>query len=640
MLSFLNAMLGDHSRLQTEKDDRLFHVALDAAPIAVVITDATHAEHPIVYVNARFCQVTGYRPDEVLGRGLEILQRPETGCSQEGLLEQAVGQDHPIPVELVCHRKDGQTFWMRAEFTPITDENGQVARHVGVMSEITETRRSAEELRAREERLRAITEAIPLPMVIVDGDGTVIDANTHAASLLRIEPLRGRQLNDFLDFNEVMDAVRRNGRIQQIEMQVRTANGETLWALGSAVLFCMDRQDVAIVVFVDISEQKQKEAELSRAKDEAERTIRAKSRFFAAASHDLRQPLQALALFTTALEMHVAAGTAQNILSSIKLSLATMEEMFDALLDMSRLDAGVLRAAPEAFMVNDVLERLEVEFMPQAERKRLRLHVVPSSAAVWSDPALLGRILRNFLSNAVRYTQKGKILLGCKREGNNLRIVVADTGPGIPEDQRLAIFEEFYQGRNSGGASSSGLGLGLAIVQRLARLLSHRLDVRSILGQGAAFSVEVPLAEAPGPSPEDAKEEGEGPSDLSGKTVLVIDDDPSVRLGLTVLLKDWDCRVIAVADGAEALAVLRERQKLPDVILTDLSLEDKERAGKAIDHVLDNLGIDVPAFVFTGDTDARDGEVGSPGRRYRVLHKPLNPLKLRTVLAEAMGVDG
>lgn len=248
-------------------------------------------------------------------------------------------------------------------------------------------------------------------------------------------------------------------------------------------------------LLTEVEDLRARVAELTRRIAESEDASRAKSRFFASASHDLRQPLQALALFVSALDTQVTTPQGLTILDAVKQSLSTMDEMFDSLLDMSRLDAGVLKADVRAFVINDVLERLEVEFLPQAAAKGLRLKVVPSSAVVLSDPALLARILRNFLANAVRYTEHGKILVGCRHQGQNLSILVCDTGLGIAADQRTAIFEEYVQCRQR--RSPSGMGLGLAIVQRLAGLLGHGLGLSSVPGRGSVFYVTVPKDIAP-----------------------------------------------------------------------------------------------------------------------------------------------
>lgn len=631
-------MLSYQSRFPGDDDDRLLRAAIDVAPVAVVLTDAQQPDAPAIYVNREFLRITGYTAEEVLGHNLRMLQGPATDPEARAALRQALQANRPVDAELINYRKDGRPFWMRVEITPVFDANGVAVRHLGIMRDVTELHRTAERLREREERLEAIAGAIPLPMLIVDFQGIIEQVNDHAGTAIGTPSLVGRQLEDFIDVGGIWEDVRRTGGVHQVEVQMRTASGELRWVVVSAVRFRVDHRDAAIVAFVDIGEQKRKEQELARARDEAERATRAKSRFFAAASHDLRQPLQALALFATALEQHVDTPTAQNIVTSIKLSLSTMEEMFDALLDMSRLDAGVLIAQPDVFMVNDVLERLEVEFVPQAERKGLSLRVVPSSAAVESDPALLGRILRNFLSNAVRYTDKGRILLGCKRRGVNLMIAVADTGPGIPEDERLTIFEEFFQG--SDRPSSSGLGLGLAIVQRLARLLVHRLEVRSQVGRGAMFGIEVPLAEMPEADMGDDEggddEEGEDLGDLSGSTMLVVDDDPAVREGVQMLLEEWGSTGVTASSGAEALARIEVGLR-PDVILADFRLPEEGGGVGAIERMLAALGEPVPAFLFTGDTDMRDAQNNSAGRTYPVLQKPISAIKLRLVLAAALG---
>jgi PAS domain S-box-containing protein len=643
MISFLTAVLGDHYRLYADKNDRQLRVAIDAASVAIVVTDATAPDNPVVYVNSCFTRITGYTAEEVLGRNLRVLQGAETDPAGREELHRAIAEQRSAAAQLINYRKDGRPFWMQIEITPVFDDAGRLVRHVGVMRDVTERHERAAARRISEERLRAITTAIPLPMVIADDQGVILDANAQALSSLDAAELIGRYLGDYLEWSPLLAQAGQPGGVHQVEICMSTQTGGPLWVLASAVRFHMDAHDAVIVVFVDISEMKRKEEELSRARDDAERAIRAKSRFFAAASHDLRQPLQALALFTSALEMHIATPAAQTILQSIKISLSTMEEMFDALLDISRLEAGVLRASPEAFMVNDVLERLEMEFAPQAQSKGLELRVVPSSEAVLTDPALLGRIVRNFLSNAVRYTPSGKILLGCKRRGSYLSIQVGDTGPGIAENQRLAIFEEFFQGGEP-CRSRSGLGLGLAIVQRLARLLSHRLDVRSVPGRGSIFSVDVPLAALPTRDGGDADEDGEEIAfpDLSGGTVVLIDDDPSVRQGLRMLLEDWGCTVVATPSGTEALEQLRQGGIKPDLILADLRLREQDQDAdcggvRVIDQLLDALNVEVPAFVFTGDTDTRDGQPGRGGRSFKVLHKPLNPLKLREVMAKAMG---
>ena len=344
---------------------------------------------------------------------------------------------------------------------------------------------------------------------------------------------------------------------------------------------------------------------------------------------------QALALFASALDHHVQAPQARTIVQSMKISLRGMEEMFDSLMDMSKLDAGVMRAEPQVFLINDIFQQLESTYGPQAEAAGLELRLVPSSAAVRSDPRLLARILGNFLSNAIRYTRHGSILMGVRHHGDSVSIAVHDTGPGIPDSQRLDIFREFHQGNGSPSGRGVGMGLGLAIVQRLARLLNHRVDVRSVVGRGSCFAVAVPLSEdwspVPGGAEEDAEEEVR---DVVGATVVVVDDDPEIQEGLGMILADWGCQAVVADNADQALSALAHQHLNPDVILADLHLHARGDGISAIRAIRSGTGRQVPAFLFTGDTEA---PIDAAASGFRILRKPLDPLRLRTLLADALG---
>lgn len=236
------------------------------------------------------------------------------------------------------------------------------------------------------------------------------------------------------------------------------------------------------------------EQQLRRAKEQAEQANLAKSKFLAGASHDLRQPIQALLYFTQALAYQLPDESGQRILGDMDRSLAALKSLLDALLDISKLDAGVISAEPRDFPVGELLARIAAEFTPTAREKGLALSVVNSAAYVHSDPTLLGRVLQNLVANAVRYTKRGRILVGCRHRGHCLSIEVWDTGVGIPPDRLADIFEEFTQLAKPEGDASQGLGLGLAIVRRLCRLLQHEVSVRSQAGKGSMFRVDVPLA--------------------------------------------------------------------------------------------------------------------------------------------------
>lgn len=384
----------------------------------------------------------------------------------------------------------------------------------------------------------------------------------------------------------------------------------------------------------DISSRKQAEEALRHAHREAERASRAKSRFLAAASHDLRQPLQAINMFVAALKVSAGADESGEIIASIQESLRATDELLDALLDVSRLDAGVLQPRLRPVAVADLVDRMETEFASQAARKGITLRTVTSSRVVRTDPTLLERVLRNLVSNAVRYTESGRILIGCRRRGRNLRLEVWDTGIGIPADKLGAVFEEFYQLGNPERDRTHGLGLGLAIVDRVSSLLGYRIDVRSIPGQGSMFAIELPndpqlVMPAPAPAPAgDTPDAGA----LAGRLIVAIDDEPMQRRAMRELFGRWGCEVVDGASAAEALARLVELQRPPDAIVADYRLRKEMNGVQAIKTLRSGLGRTIPGVILTGDTEpARLREAEASG--FELLHKPVDTERLFAVLA-------
>lgn len=613
-------------------------LALDAAPIGIAITDARQADNPIIFVNRELSAITGYEAGELLGQNMRLLQGPDTDPTEIARVREAVNRGEALCTELLNYRKNGEPFWMRVNLRPIHDAAGGVVAFVGGLSDQTEARRTEDRLKQSETRLRAFTEAIPLPMLTVRIDGTILRANQAAEEALGVPAgtLPGRPVQDFADENEIVDTslchqIQLKNSVYRVEIRARRPDGRILWILASAQRFKALGEDRYVLVFQDVTQLKQKEQRLTEANEEAERNIRARMRFLAAASHDLRQPLQAMALFASALDRHVTTPQGRTIVQSLKTSLRGMEEMFDALLDMSKLDAGVMKAEPQVFLINDIFEQLEAIYGPQAVAAGLDLRVVPSSAALKSDPRLLARMVGNFLSNAIRYTRSGRVLLGVRRHGGRVRVAVYDTGPGIPESQRLEIFREFRQCAlpNVSGRGGGGVGLGLSIVQRLARLLGHALDVRSTEGHGSVFAVDVPLAEEFLPTATAALEDEEV-CDVSGTTVVVVDDDPEIQEGLEMLLEEWGCIPVVAASAGGALEMLSKIGARPDVILADLHLHDHNSGVSAIAAIRERTGVAAPAFLFTGDTGAPT-ELGEDDD-LRVLRKPLDPMRLRMLL--------
>jgi signal transduction histidine kinase/CheY-like chemotaxis protein len=357
----------------------------------------------------------------------------------------------------------------------------------------------------------------------------------------------------------------------------------------------------------------------------------AKSRFLATASHDLRQPLHALGLLVAQLQSRPHSPDRDRLLVRINAAVAAMNELFNALLDISKLDAGVLTPNITEFFVEELLARVETTFADAAREKRLSLRVVPSCARVRSDFILLERILLNLVSNAIRHTARGGAVVGCRRRGGKLRIEVWDSGPGIAERERGNIFGEFYRLEAPEGTRQGGLGLGLAIVDRLCGLLAHPIELDSVVGKGSRFAVTVPLVSVKAPSIEPTVE----PQDASIRSgtglIMVIDDDDLALEGLGGLLRSWGYTVVAAGSDRAALAAVTHHDKTPDLIIADYQLAAGETGIAAIEAVRSVFGKAVPAFLISGDTAPdRLRHVRTLG--YHLVHKPVSPMALRATL--------
>lgn len=396
-----------------------------------------------------------------------------------------------------------------------------------------------------------------------------------------------------------------------------------------------DELEALAVQFNRMASQLQSSYEgLERKVDERTRQLQdanmAKSRFLAVASHDLRQPLHALNLFVAQLGTEADPAERQRLTRSITSSIDSMNRLFNELLDISRLDAGALTPRVTPFAVDDVLERIATTFSAPAREKGLHFRIVRSSAWVESDPILLGRILLNLVSNALRYTTSGGVVVGCRHVRGMLRIDVCDSGVGIAEDQRRNIFSEFYRIQPDGQESGEGLGLGLAIVERLCALLGHDLALSSTPGKGSLFSVTVPLAAAGARRAPREAAPAVRADVLTGKLVVVIDDDPVVLDGARGLLTSWGCRVVVAATSTEASALLAGTA--PHLIISDLHLLGGQTGVDAIGSLRREFGNEIPAFLTSGDISiGQTGKVGPYG--YPLLHKPVSPMALRAMMS-------
>ena len=360
-----------------------------------------------------------------------------------------------------------------------------------------------------------------------------------------------------------------------------------------------------VITFADITERHRVADELAVAKQKADEANAAKSRFLAAASHDLRQPLQTLALVQGLLAKHVEGETARKLVARLDDTLGAMSGMLNTMLDINEIDAGTVHAEITDFPIGGLLGQLRDEFAFPAQARGLALRVVPCGLTISSDPRLLEQMIRNLLSNALKYTRRGKILLGCRRHNEMLSIEVWDTGIGIPDNQLQAIFDEYLQLDNPARERSRGLGLGLSIVNRLATLLGHHVHVRSVPGRGSVFSIDIKLpTAASGPKLEQGVPGYNDPgqeSDRHTGSILVIEDDPDVRELLEVFLEDEGHEVVTAYDGVRARELIAGGMVKPDLILADYNLPNGMNGAVVAAVIRKELGRPVPAIILTGD---------------------------------------
>jgi two-component system, sensor histidine kinase len=379
------------------------------------------------------------------------------------------------------------------------------------------------------------------------------------------------------------------------------------------------------------------------ARHEAEVANRAKTQFFTAASHDLRQPLHAMGLFAEALRQRVHEPEVAQLVNSINESVDALEGLFSELLDINRIDTGGVEVHEQHFAVGDILRKLRLNFEPSAFEKGLSLRLRSGERIVFADPLLVERILRNLVSNAIRYTNDGSVLVSCRQRRDKVLLQVWDTGIGIRESERARIFEEFYQVPHTGIVSPEqrkGLGLGLAIVKRLADLMHAPLSVRSQPGRGTVFTLELPVGKAPRALAQAVPGKGPLGITLEGRLVVIVEDEPAVRGGLEVLIKGWGASIASfdsVAASAEWARMSDPDIVKPDLLIVDYRLEDGLNGVDAIKALRARFGAAVPAILVTGST-MTGHEMDAQRHDFHLLIKPVVPNKLRAMIAFKLGM--
>lgn len=391
-----------------------------------------------------------------------------------------------------------------------------------------------------------------------------------------------------------------------------------------------DGSEGMVMTLRDISALKRIQFDLRSARDIAEASGESKSRFLRAANHDLRKPLATLRILIYNSLNENDEDHRKDLLHTMDISVSIMEDLLGALLQIGQLDAGQIAARVTTFQLSQIFDRLRIQFAHQAAEKGLSLKFIGTRYTVTSDKALIERIVTNLLANAIRYTDVGKVIVGCRPLGNNLRIEILDSGRGISEEHLPHIFDEFYQVKDTRRARRPGLGLGLNIVKRLADLLRHEISVRSTIGVGSAFGITVPIGNVWHSEHDELEVSEMRGGEFVGKTVLLVEDDLVLRQTMTELLERWGIIVLSSSGAGEALDRLRSSPATPALIIADYSLRG-ELGTNVIRSLRIEIGVQVPALIVTADVDpqiiAEIREAGIP-----VLIKPVSPPRLRVMM--------
>lgn len=582
--------------------------------------------------------------DEMVGRPVDAIHTPEDRAAgaPQAEMRQAAGSGR-AESQRWHMRRDGTRFWGSGLLMPLTADGRR--GFVKVLRDRTGQRRAADALMRSEARFRSLSEAIPQLVWTAVGEGCwtwgsrqwvaytgQADAASHGLGWLeRVHP------DDRDAFRAAWRTAQESGRLE-LDHRLRRADGEYRWfqtralpvrdAEGAVVQWCG--------TCTDISDLKAIEAALRTARDEAEDANRTKSRFLAAVSHDLRQPVQAANLFIGMAQSCDLPPDVADLVDRAAAALENLNGMLSGLLEVARLEAGIVRPEIRPFRLDGLLDRLRSEFGAQAQEARLSFTVGPAPQRVASDPLLVELILRNLISNAIKYTRRGGVTVTTAVEQGTVRIAIADTGVGIPPEEAERIFQDFYQVGGSGREHGRGFGMGLATVARAAKLLGTGVTVRSEPGRGSTFTLHLPREEAPAADSPSAEAVPARPAvhpsgGLAGRSVLVVDDERLVLGAMTLVLRSWGMEVFGARSLAEVRSVLDRLDRPPDLILSDYTLSHGELGTDAV--ALARERGSAGAVVVTGDTSAQR-LAEAEGSGYRLLHKPVLPDDLKSVLEE------
>ena len=633
------------ARLEAERQSTFLRDFSNAIPAMV-----SHYEHPFrcVYANKHYAEFYGRDEQSILG----LTPGEVLGTHYNNTMpfrEQAFGERIPVTYRRSHVDASGEVHWIEVTVVPVVNQDNSILGAAILNQDITKRHLSELALRESEGRLSKFMDA-SAEGVVFHVNGLITDANLSVNKIYEANgnELLGRSVLELIppEFRARASAVIASGADAAYESEIFSARGERIPVeiIGRAMMRNGERLRMAVVR--DIRDRREAQARiheliegLRSEKDKAEAADRAKSVFLAAASHDLRQPIHALGLFLTALRSlsqfpSVRSADLAELCQRMQSSLDGLGQLLNMLLDVSRLDANAVQVERSPTPAQRLLEELDQDFHQLATDKGLRLHVASSRLWVDTDPTVLRRILVNLVSNAVRYTSRGRVLIGCRLRSTEVEFQVWDSGIGIPPEQREAIFEEFFQiGQTpAAGHESHGLGLGLSIVKRSALLLGAPLDLRSIPGRGSMFSIRVPRCQAPLHTAA-AVQEPAYPQSVARMGVLVIDDDEQVLAAMRSVLGVWGHHVFCATSPDEAVVMAISHASDIDLLISDYRLGGNVTAIDAIRAVHACLPRSIPTYILTGDTSPQRireaAELGFP-----LLHKPIDAHALRNILEQ------
>ncbi|KWT92110.1 MULTISPECIES: response regulator [unclassified Variovorax] len=603
------------------------------------------AEHRLTYLSDGLLEKSGVDPAALLGRRwCEV--SPGDGDATWAPLRKALANTQPFQDFVFPHATDGaETLHISISGVPVF-ESGAFAGYRGLGKDVSSRERAAAHLRGSEERFRRMLDTGRDGILMLDADGLISFCNRQAASLLGLEAteLYGLRLDKML-VHEAPPGMAEHGAQEEHGVAVRRADGSTIFVMES--LYPVPGPDGlhagTLAILTDLTVYKQREervrelAALAAQKSEAERASHAKSRFMAAVSHDLRQPMHALGLFIDDLKSAELPEHVYPVLDHMESALHSTQTLLDSILIMSRLETGMVAPNFMVFPLEPLLARLRAAFGPTARQKNVRFVVASSALNVYSDPALLERVMANLVSNALRYTDKGGVIVACRPAGRDVRLEVWDSGMGIPVEHQEAVFREFYR-IERGEDDRGGLGLGLAIVRSCTQLLGCPVQLRSVPGRGSRFSLRIAVGEPRLQAPASAEiqlADDSTDARFEGLRVLLIDDDALILEGTQKLLERWGCHVVPAQSGSQA-DVLLDGAVLPDLVISDLRLEAGELGTEIVARIRRRYRPGLPALLVSGDTSLQTARFvrqhGLP-----LLYKPVAPARLRAIIAKICG---